>query len=129
MSVFKRSGMLNRPLFGLECSKPERISRRRMMTDNDRYSRCLRVVCGISLLAVLYACSPSEPTAEPATASDDGAIDLIIEGDYVVTMDESGNVVQSGAVAVDGGLIIAIGTAADIRLAAELYLPGRSGIR
>jgi len=100
------------------------------MTDNDRYSRCLRVVCGISLLAVLYACSPSEPTAEPATASDDGAIDLIIEGDYVVTMDESGNVVQSGAVAVDGGLIIAIGTAADInsQYSAKGHLPGENRV-
>jgi 5-methylthioadenosine/S-adenosylhomocysteine deaminase len=41
-------------------------------------------------------------------------IDLIIEGDYVVTMDDVGTVISDGAVAVDDGMILAIGAAADI---------------
>jgi 5-methylthioadenosine/S-adenosylhomocysteine deaminase len=66
------------------------------------------------------ACSPAdsppgveESRSAPALADDD-AIDLIIEGDYVVTMDGDGNVIADGAVAIDGGLIIAMGPADDI---------------
>jgi len=48
------------------------------------------------------------------TGTADDRIDLIIEGDYVVTMDEAGTVIPDGAVAVDGGVILAVGAAADI---------------
>ncbi len=72
------------------------------------------------LIGLACACTPPETPREPpaetpqaAEASDD-AIDLIIEGDYIVTMDEAGTVVQNGAVAIDDGLIIAIGTADEI---------------
>jgi len=41
-------------------------------------------------------------------------IDMIIEGDYVVTMDDGGSVIEDGAVAVDEGLILAVGAATDI---------------
>jgi 5-methylthioadenosine/S-adenosylhomocysteine deaminase len=90
------------------------------MTDKSRISRRLRQFFGIAMLTFLGACSPPEAPVEPesqaapAIAADDDAIDLIIEGDYVVTMDEAGTVVQNGAVAIDGGLIIAIGPAAEI---------------
>lgn len=67
-------------------------------------------------LSVMMACSPGAPpdVAAPTTEEDENAIDLIIAGDYVVTMDESGNVVRDGAVAINDGLIIAIGSATDI---------------
>jgi len=41
-------------------------------------------------------------------------IDLIIEGDYVVSMDADGAVYEDAAIAVNEGLIIAIGTASEI---------------
>jgi len=46
--------------------------------------------------------------------STEDRIDLIIEGDYVVTMDEAGTVISDGAVAVDDGMILAVGAAAGI---------------
>jgi 5-methylthioadenosine/S-adenosylhomocysteine deaminase len=49
------------------------------------------------------------------TGSADDRIDLIIEGDYVVTMDAEGTVIPGGAVAVDDGVILAVGTADNIR--------------
>jgi len=89
----------------------------------------------ISLLA-LAACTPAE-TPSPAVESiapsvTDGrdAIDLIIEGDYIVTMDDEGNVVANGAVAINAGLIIALGPAADInaQYTANGHLPGDNRI-
>ena len=64
---------------------------------------------------ILTTCQPRPTTEAPGGApADEDQIDLIIEGDYVVTMDDDSNVVQNGAVAVDEGVIIAIGPAADI---------------
>ena len=71
-----------------------------------------------AILAVFFlaACGDSDPPPAPATdqpaadASNDN-IDLIIEGDYVVTMDDDGTVIESGAVAIDGGVIVAIDSA------------------
>ncbi len=74
----------------------------------------------ILLLGTLAACgAPSDDPAAGATAdteaaTDDGSIDLIIAGDYVVTMDGSGSVIEDGAVAVDDGVILAVGTAQEI---------------
>ena len=89
------------------------------MTNRYDPENALRLILGISVLALVAACSPAEPpTAEvpaPATAeSESDAIDLIIAGEYVVTMDRDGNVIRDGAIAVDEGLIIAIGTADEI---------------
>jgi 5-methylthioadenosine/S-adenosylhomocysteine deaminase len=80
----------------------------------------------IPLLA-LAACTPGDEPGSPTAVADTGdAIDLIIEGDYIVTMDDDGNVIADGAVAIDGGLIIAMGPAADInaRYAANGHLAG-----
>ena len=41
-------------------------------------------------------------------------VDLIIKGDHIVTMDADGTVYKDAAVAVDEGLIIAIGPASEI---------------
>ena len=58
----------------------------------------------------LFACAP----AEQEESISGQKVDLIIDGDYVVSMDTGGSVYKDGAVAVDDGVIIAIGSAADI---------------
>ena len=70
---------------------------------------------------VLAACSPAEAPTEAAA----DAIDLIVPGEYVVTMDDEMTVIKDGAVAVDQGVIIAVGPAADIesRYKAKETLP------
>ena len=76
----------------------------------------------ISLLisAALMACTPAETPdksvtgSEPASASRLPTVDLIVEGEYIVTMDENQTVVKSGAVAIKDGLIVALASAADV---------------
>jgi len=58
--------------------------------------------------AGLIACSPQ------LDSNSDDRIDLIIEGDHVVTMDAAATIIENGAVAVDDGVILAIGLATDI---------------
>ncbi len=60
----------------------------------------------------LTACNPATDTA--ATPEDASKIDLLVYGDYVVTMDPDGRVIDKGAVAIDDGSIVAIGPAAEI---------------
>ena len=75
-----------------------------------RISSCFYIVF-VSLS--LSACNPQQDS-DTADGSDN-QIDLIVLGDYVVSMDESVTVVENGAVAIDAGLILAVGTAADIK--------------
>jgi len=51
------------------------------------------------------------------------SVDLIIAGDYVVTLDESRPVINDGAVAVDDGMIVAVGVRDEI---AGKYRAGRT---
>lgn len=68
-----------------------------------------------ALFLALFACSQDTPPASAPTAdASEDQIDLIIMGDYVVSMDASGSVYENGAVAVDEGLILAVGSAEDI---------------
>jgi len=74
-----------------------------------------RWLLSTTILLLLFACTTDEQEGsnrDPADATT--TVDLIVLGDYVVSMDEAGSVYQNGAVAIDDGLILAIGSAADI---------------
>ncbi|MDH3547405.1 MAG: amidohydrolase family protein [Gammaproteobacteria bacterium] len=67
------------------------------------------------LLFAATACSDRPaPGSPPAGGQDDAAIDLIVVGDYIVTMDDAGTIYENGAVAIDDGVIVALGTASEI---------------
>jgi len=101
------------------------------MTNYKNFICLLLFVC-LQLVACTPADSPpdSEETPAAPVAADPNAIDLIIEGDYVVTMDDGGNVIADGALAIDGGLIIAMGSADEIntQYTANGHLPGDNRI-
>ncbi len=75
---------------------------------------------GYALLATLClgACSPSAPPVEPNAGTvktdDRQRVDIIVSGDYIVTMDASDTVLENAAVVIDEGLIIAIAAASEI---------------
>ena len=73
-------------------------------------------ICFTSLfiLFLLSACGGTDKPQETPATVDDNAIDLLVKGDYVVTMDASGTVIEDGAVAIDDGVILAVGPAAEI---------------
>ena len=53
----------------------------------------------------------------PIACQSQDTIDLIVEGDHVVTMDETMTVIENGAVAIDDGVILAVGAASEINAA------------
>jgi len=69
--------------------------------------------CLLSIFLALLLTSCGAGTDSAATANDE-RIDLIVKGDYVVSMDDTGTVYGNGAVAIDQSLILAIGPAEDI---------------
>ena len=78
----------------------------------------LRRLFTAGLLLALSACNPdATPPVLTVDEAPENRIDLIILGDYVVSMDESGSVYENGAVAVDDGVILAVGSAAEITAA------------
>ncbi len=70
----------------------------------------------MSLSLIIYtalsACTPAGPPGDSAAESP--SADFVVEGQYVVTMDENQNVIPDGAVAIKDGLIIALGSAESI---------------
>ncbi len=69
----------------------------------------------VFLTFVLASCeTTSVAKGSPAARGGEDRIDLIVSGDYVVTMDKAGTVYENGAVAIDDGLILAIGSAENI---------------
>jgi len=75
-------------------------------------ARCFTVVF---LSVLVTACTPPAPPARGGAAGFDG--NFVVRGDYVVTMDEDGSVIEDGAVAIREGVIVAVGPAADIEAA------------
>ena len=76
----------------------------------------------LASLASIAACDQSTaPDAEPDARK---SVDLIVGGDYVVTMDESLSVYENAAVVIDDGVIVAIepGDAVDAQYAASEVL-------
>ena len=65
----------------------------------------LRRIALIPVIAALISCAPGGSPAH--------GIDLIIEGQTIITMDAAGTVIENGAVAIDDGLILAIGPATE----------------
>ena len=84
----------------------------------------------ISACLFLQACTSTAQTSEVAPKKHRQAIDLIIEGDYIVSMTADGTVYKNAAVAVDEGLIIAIGPTSEIssRYQSATTLPGDNRI-
>ena len=72
-------------------------------------------LCTFFLGLLLAGCgadkAPDAVSPEPAGNAADGTIDLIIKGDYVVSMDEAGTIIENGAVAIDEGLILEVASA------------------
>jgi len=83
----------------------------------------------LALLCWLLAACETD-TGPAAAAGDPDAIDLIVYGDHVVTMDEEMTIIEDGAVAIDEGVILAVGAAAtiDAEYAARDTLPGERRI-
>ena len=65
----------------------------------------MRILIGVTLLVLAGA---------PAARAQERAVDLIIVGGTVVTMNGSGDVIVDGAVAVEGYAIVAVGSRADV---------------
>jgi 5-methylthioadenosine/S-adenosylhomocysteine deaminase len=68
----------------------------------------------VAATIILLACSEDKNQGSSAAATADDQIDLIIMGDYVVSMDAMSNLIKDGAVAIDEGIILAVGTATEI---------------
>ena len=73
-----------------------------------RISRCFFFVF---VTLGLSACNPAAQEPQP---DDTDRIDLIVRGDWVVTMDTDNAIIEDGAVANDDGVILAVGPAAEI---------------
>ncbi len=85
----------------------------------------------IFLLFGLQACEPPAATDDEQGVTGHGdQIDLIIAGDTIVTMDAARTIIENGAVAVDDGVIVAVGTTAEIaaNFSAKQTLDGKNRV-
>ena len=94
----------------------------------------LKLIFMFAVLALLSACNPAaeQENVEPAAQATDtrNAVDLIVEGDYVISMDKAGDIIKAGAVAVKDGFIVEVGTADSINAtyAASETLSGKGRV-
>jgi 5-methylthioadenosine/S-adenosylhomocysteine deaminase len=86
----------------------------------------IRKYLSILCLPVLLAVDSLVAAAEPATVP----VDLIVRGDYLLTMDDRQPLLEDGAVVVQGDRILRVGAWADIekRFAGKIVLPGTGRI-
>ena len=69
----------------------------------------------VAVLLALVACTENTaPKPSTTAAAPSGQIDLIILGDTIVTMDAMGAILENSAIAIDDGVILAVGPAAQI---------------
>jgi 5-methylthioadenosine/S-adenosylhomocysteine deaminase len=73
-------------------------------------SRLTLAVAGLALAA----CSSSDDSNRLGSDADGTPIDLIMTGEAIVTMDALGTIIQDGAVAIDDGIIVALGSREEI---------------
>jgi 5-methylthioadenosine/S-adenosylhomocysteine deaminase len=81
-----------------------------MMTDQEPAMRKLVTLPASRVVALAFA-----SFGLPACAAQPSAdVDLLVAGDYVVTMEGNAEVVKDGAVAIDDGMIVAVGPYDDL---------------
>ena len=71
-------------------------------------------VIHVSALVSLCFAAACAPDADNAPDADGEAVDLIVEGSSIVTMDSNHTVIEDGAVVISDGVIIALGKREDI---------------
>jgi len=76
----------------------------------------------VVLLGLCLAGAPAFPWLGSGLAASREAIDLLVEGGTVVTMDSDRRVIDDGAVAIRGDAIVAVGTRAEL---GKRYTPAR----
>ena len=74
----------------------------------------IRFLSGLATILLAACSAPDQPPAAGHAAAGGDSIDLLVEGKYIVTMDPENRFVTDGAIAVDEGLIIAIGQRDDL---------------
>ncbi|TNE41916.1 MAG: amidohydrolase [Alphaproteobacteria bacterium] len=79
----------------------------------------------VILSALIVMTSTSACAAEPKQT-----VDMIVEGDYLVSMDAQGTIINDGAVAIRDGIIVATGSRQDIaaQYDAETVIPGANRV-
>lgn len=89
------------------------------MIRNDIPTPSTRYSCAALVLSLLAACTQSSPEADADALADSSLtrIDLIVEGDFIISMDENQNVLHKGAVAINDGLVLTMASADQISAA------------
>lgn len=92
-----------------------------MKFSHKRYSRFVLVIgCVLVLASFVAAMSVDQKEI----------VDLIVKGEYVVTMNNDGDILENGAVAINGGTIVAIGASELIEseFSGKLELTGKGRV-
>ncbi len=77
-------------------------------------TRITRCFTSTFLAIFVAACGPGEAPAEPTTPATGDGIELIVKGAHIVTMDDAGTIIEDGAIAIDDGIILAVGPADEV---------------
>jgi 5-methylthioadenosine/S-adenosylhomocysteine deaminase len=86
-----------------------------MKSNHSVHGNFVRLIFSFSLLLLTCSASAQNPLESQALSHQTGQeVDLIIKGDHVVSMDAKGSIYKDAAIAVDQGLIVAIGPASEI---------------